>query len=71
MSLAAPILHRGLVAAGLKDINRDPSKLSVPQNIGAYIRPLAWASLRVAHRRAALAATGFIWVRYSFVVRYA
>lgn len=39
----------GLVIAGLKDLQRPASKLSVPQNV-------------------ALAATGFIWVRYSLVI---
>ncbi|KAG9018080.1 Mitochondrial pyruvate carrier 2 [Tulasnella sp. 427] len=45
----APIMKWGLVAAGVKDLNRPAEKLSVSQNV-------------------ALAATGFIWVRYSFVI---
>ncbi|OCF31033.1 mitochondrial protein [Kwoniella heveanensis BCC8398] len=45
----APMAKWGLVAAGLKDLQRPADKLSVSQNV-------------------ALAATGFIWVRYSFVI---
>ncbi|KAI5449634.1 Mitochondrial pyruvate carrier 2 [Naganishia albida] len=45
----APVAKWGLVIAGLKDLQRPASKLSVPQNV-------------------ALAATGFIWVRYSLVI---
>ncbi|MBW0478368.1 hypothetical protein O181_018083 [Austropuccinia psidii MF-1] len=45
----APMFKWGLVAAGLKDLNRPAEKLSLSQNI-------------------ALAATGIIWVRYSFVI---
>ncbi|ODO08895.1 mitochondrial protein [Cryptococcus wingfieldii CBS 7118] len=45
----APIAKWGLVAAGLKDLQRPAEKLSVSQNV-------------------ALAATGFIWVRYSMVI---
>ncbi|KAG9040536.1 Mitochondrial pyruvate carrier 2 [Tulasnella sp. UAMH 9824] len=45
----APFMKWGLVAAGLKDLNRPAEKLSVSQNV-------------------ALAATGFIWVRWSLVI---
>ncbi|KAH9481043.1 Mitochondrial pyruvate carrier 2 [Psilocybe cubensis] len=45
----APFMKWGLVAAGLKDMNRPADKLSVSQNL-------------------ALAATGFIWVRWSLVI---
>ncbi|KZP34303.1 UPF0041-domain-containing protein [Athelia psychrophila] len=45
----APMMKWCLVAAGVKDLQRPPEKLSVSQNL-------------------ALAATGFIWVRYSLVI---
>jgi len=45
----APLMKWCLVAAGVKDLQRPPDKLSVSQNV-------------------ALAATGFIWVRYSLVI---
>ncbi|KAI0301066.1 UPF0041-domain-containing protein [Multifurca ochricompacta] len=45
----APMMKWGLVAAGLKDLNRPTERLSISQNL-------------------ALAATGIIWVRYSFVI---
>ncbi|KAF9555636.1 UPF0041-domain-containing protein [Agrocybe pediades] len=45
----APFMKWGLVAAGLKDLNRPADKLSVSQNL-------------------ALAATGFIWVRWSLII---
>jgi len=45
----APLMKWCLVAAGVKDLQRPPEKLSISQNV-------------------ALAATGFIWVRYSLVI---
>ena len=55
-----------LVGAGLKDLARPADKLSVSQNVGAYCA----YSTRVAavDCLSALTATGFIWVRYSFVI---
>ena len=71
-----------LVAAGLKDLTRPADKLSVSQNLGAFcrmrglhlrLRPtIRLALVRhnsvVACLAEALTATGFIWVRYSFVI---
>ena len=64
----APLMKWCLVAAGLKDLSRPAEKLSVSQNVGAY-----WQKSLVKHEFAdrsviALAATGFIWVRYSLVI---
>lgn len=62
-----------LVAAGLKDLSRPADKLSVSQNLGVYgifitvfVMYLILPSLYVF--ASALTATGFIWVRYSFVI---
>ena len=58
-----------LVAAGLKDLTRPAEKLSVSQNVGACAFRLCGDSS--ASNEAifvALAATGLIWVRYSFVI---
>jgi hypothetical protein len=67
----APLMKWCLVIAGVKDLNRPADKLSVSQNLGAFFR------YRTKHGYAerfslvpgtALAATGFIWVRYSLVI---
>jgi hypothetical protein len=55
-----------LVAAGIKDLARPPEKLSVSQNIGAIHFETRRAGVNVL--LTALAATGFIWVRYSLVI---
>ncbi|KAG8899759.1 hypothetical protein FRC00_000972 [Tulasnella sp. 408] len=67
----APFMKWGLVAAGLKDLNRPAEKLSVSQNVGSYFCPapvVEVASLTFVRRTLALAATGFIWVRWSLVI---
>lgn len=64
----APLMKWCLVLAGVKDMGRPADKLSVSQNFGELFR----RSARIGHVEhsalAALAATGFIWVRYSFVI---
>ena len=66
-----------LVAAGLKDLSRPADKLSVSQNVGAYYT--CFMTVLIIHAKLittfilpiailALAATGFIWVRYSLVI---
>lgn len=63
-----PMMKWCLVLAGVKDLGRPADKLSVSQNLGE----LYWypADDNCAERSVliALAATGFIWVRYSFVI---
>lgn len=67
-----------LVGAGLKDLSRPAEKLSLSQNLGES-DPLRvdWATYAIIIRffrnppsiaSVALTATGFIWVRYSFVI---
>jgi hypothetical protein len=56
-----------LVAAGLKDLGRPAEKLSINQNIGKSSHS-APCSSPFSSPYAALAATGFIWVRYSLVI---
>lgn len=66
----APLMKWCLVAAGLKDLSRPAEKLSVSQNVGAYhprFYQLAEAEFIIISCLA-LAATGFIWVRYSLVI---
>lgn len=57
-----------LVLAGVKDLRRPADKLSVSQNLGELFR----RSVGIGHVEhsalIALAATGFIWVRYSLVI---
>lgn len=64
----APLMKWCLVIAGIKDLSRPADKLSVSQNLGEAFR----RSMGVGHVEcsalAALAATGFIWVRYSLVI---
>jgi mitochondrial pyruvate carrier 2 len=55
-----------LVAAGIKDLARPPEKLSVSQNIGWCDEAVHMLTLN--GYSSALTATGFIWVRYSFVI---
>ena len=73
----APIMKWCLVAAGLKDLSRPADKLSVSQNVGAY--HACSMTVLIVHAKLittfilpiailALAATGFIWVRYSLVI---
>lgn len=62
----APLMKWCLVAAGIKDLSRPADKLSVSQNLGMH-RLLA-VELHLIAFPAALAGTGFIWVRYSFVI---
>ena len=60
-----------LVAAGLKDLSRPAEKLSVSQNVGTYYTINLCMIYLVQFNQSflkALAATGFIWVRYSFVI---
>lgn len=68
---------RGLVAAGLKDLNRPAQNISIPQNLGPSLLPTSRCTLhaRLTSTRlglptlsAALTATGLIWVRWSFVI---
>ena len=63
----APLMKWCLVAAGIKDLSRPADKLSVSQNLGMYWL-LAFSELHLIAFPAALAGTGFIWVRYSFVI---
>ena len=64
----APLMKWCLVAAGVKDLTRPADKLSVSQNVGAspFSRFLLHTTLTLPSL--ALAATGFIWVRYSLVI---
>jgi hypothetical protein len=64
----APLMKWCLVAAGLKDLARPAEKLSVNQNVGEH--PFLPVSILVSltSTPTALAATGFIWVRYSLVI---
>lgn len=75
----APAMKWCLVAAGLNDLTRPAEKLSVSQNIGTFkavpacCKPTDLRTMCLPHRgcpslRSALTATGFIWVRYSFVI---
>ena len=75
----APAMKWCLVAAGLKDLTRPAEKLSMSQNIGACkftsarCKPTNQHVIPSFHRGRlslplALTATGFIWVRYSFVI---
>lgn len=74
----APAMKWALVAAGLNDLRRPAEKLSVSQNLG---NPITLRTLHATYERTiylphrgyyflcvALAATGFIWVRWSFVI---
>ncbi|KAG8997236.1 Mitochondrial pyruvate carrier 2 [Tulasnella sp. JGI-2019a] len=54
----APMMKWALVAAGVKDLSRPAEKLSVSQNVDRLMLCVS----------SALAATGFIWVRWSLVI---
>lgn len=57
-----------LVLAGVKDLGRPADKLSLSQNLGElFRRPMGIGHVE-RFALAALAATGFIWVRYSMVI---
>ena len=66
----APLMKWCLVIAGLKDLSRPADKLSVSQNVGSYLSPMLGSTLVIDYTLllVALAATGFIWVRYSLVI---
>jgi hypothetical protein len=70
----APVMKWCLVAAGVKDLSRPADKLSVSQNVGALpgsvVSYICFSVLTVdcLWGYIALAATGFIWVRYSLVI---
>lgn len=57
-----------LVLAGVKDLSRPADKLSLSQNLGELLRYFAGVGLAERSAFVALAATGFIWVRYSLVI---
>jgi mitochondrial pyruvate carrier 2 len=57
-----------LVLAGVKDMGRPADKLSVSQNFGELFRRSVGMGHVERSLLAALAATGIIWVRYSFVI---
>jgi len=63
----APLMKWCLVAAGLKDLSRPADKLSISQNVGVWSSPTNQPST-TENGSAALAATGFIWVRYSLII---
>jgi hypothetical protein len=57
-----------LVIAGVKDLSRPADKLSLSQNLGELFRHSTGTGLAERSALVALAATGFIWVRYSLVI---
>lgn len=64
----APMMKWCLVLAGVKDLGRPADKLSVSQNFGELNRYPFGVCHAERSAYVALAATGFIWVRYSFVI---